>query len=351
VIRLSIVLALLLGSLPASAAPPSVQLPLDGYYRPGSYMPVLISTATPITLSTSSGMMTTVAPAIENKIVPLFVLSSTADHLQYGDNSSPLHPLSDDQALIGVTSHDDALLVQLFPSKKIVTIDLNPSQPTPGAPIAWDSLDAIIVDSLDQENLPQMLATGMTIAVRTGTKPDTSWPWERIADAWVLRPKLDRPGLMGESAYDAIDFWTPGHSIQSRQLTVLVAILISCLMLAIALWRSRWALPALAVFVVIFCVIFQLWRTRQSQMSTLIQTNQLTGEMTRLDRWTYQTSPLFTSTEVKFDACIWPVFASTSHADSLHATLECDATGQPLRIKYDLPARSKMAFLSRSITP
>jgi hypothetical protein len=352
VIRLLPLILFSLTSLIAAAAP-SIQLPLDGYYRPGSYMPVLISTPTPILLDASPGMTTTV-PAIDNKIVPLFVLSSTADHLQCGEISSPLHSLSDDQKLIGVTSHDDVLLTQLFPSKKIVQIDLNPSAPLPGPAIAWNSLDAIIVDSIDQKQLPQLLAIGMTIAVRSDAKPDTTWPWQRLAGAWVLRPSLspNHPGSMGESAYDPVDFWSPGgHSAQARELIVLLALLLSCLMLAITLWRSRWMLPALAIFVAIFCIGFQLWRSRQSEVNTLIQTNRLIGEMMKLDRWSYQTAPLASSTEMKFDDCTWPVFASTAHADSLHATLECDATGQPLKIKYDLPAKAKMAFLTRSITP
>ena len=38
----------------------------------------------------------------------------------------------------------------------------------------------------------------------------------------------------------------------------------------------------------------------------------------------------------------WPVFASAGHMESLHPILECDATGQPIRFRYDLPANARM---------
>jgi hypothetical protein len=134
-------------------------------------------------------------------------------------------------------------------------------------------------------------------------------------------------------------------------MVITIAILASCAMLALAMWRSRLNLPVLGAFVLVFCTGLVLWRARQPDVMSMTMEQRFGGDVVQVDRWTYQTSPVATKAEMKFEPITWPVFASAGHMESLHPILECDATGQPIRFRYELPANARMAFVTRTVTP
>jgi hypothetical protein len=338
---------LLLSILLVSSAAAEISLPLEGYYRPGAYMPVASGGERGAMLRAPGGVATQAGAT--PGVLPVLVLSATADHLERGDQKVPLHALAADQRLVGCATRDDALLPLLFPSNPIVTIQLNPENPLPGSPLAWDSLDVLVTDAIDAKLIAPLLATGMTIAVRSDAPPDKLWPWKRLGDAWVLRPPADQPLTIDESAYEPTYAWQPAHSAATRQLVFIVAVLASCAMLGIALWRSRWSLPALVLFAGLFCAGISVWRVKHTDVMTMTREGRTTGQITCTDRWTFQMSPTATKAEMKFDGITWPVFASAAHAESVHCVLECDATGNPSRFVYDLPSNARMAFVTREI--
>src|SRR5438874_9159699 len=112
---------------------------------------------------------------------------------------------------------------------------------------------------------------GITIAVRSDTRPDQTWPWKRDGDAWILRPNpaANLHFAQDEDAYRSTYGWTPGRSSAARQMVIIVAALCSCVMLALTLWRSRWNLLALGAFVLVFCTGFALWRARQPDVMSM----------------------------------------------------------------------------------
>jgi hypothetical protein len=332
------VLFLTLLSIAAQAQ--TVSLPLDGYYRPGAYMPVAVNGATPVSIGATPGVAS-VAPRSAG-VAPVYVYSATAERLQCGEQSLTIHALADDEKLVGLATHDEALVKALFPSNHIAPVELNPTNPLPGPAIAWDSLDAVVVDAIDAKLIPELLAAGTTIAVRSDSKPDETWPWKRLLDAWVIDP---------DDAYRPTYGWTPMRSTAVRQMVITIAILASCAMLALAMWRSRLNLPVLGAFVLVFCTGLVLWRARQPDVMSMTMEQRFGGDVVQVDRWTYQTSPVATKAEMKFEPITWPVFASAGHMESLHPILECDATGQPIRFRYELPANARMAFVTRTVTP
>jgi hypothetical protein len=112
-------------------------------------------------------------------------------------------------------------------------------------------------------------------------------------------------------------------------------------MLGISLWRSRWSLPTLAVFVAVFCAAFGWWRATQPTVITY-------------DSSVYilQTSPLDTDVSLNLETTATvPIFASPAHASALRATLQCDEHGEPTSIRYHLPANWKMAFYANRLRP
>ena len=110
-----------------------------------------------------------------------FRLYALADQVQCADQKLPLHALAADDRLVGCATRDEALVNDLFPGRHVITIDLDPTNPLPGPSIAWDALDAVVVDSIDPKRIGPLLATGMVIAVRTEAMPDQTWPWRRCA--------------------------------------------------------------------------------------------------------------------------------------------------------------------------
>jgi hypothetical protein len=332
--RLLIILAL----IPSWAHAQTITLPLDGYFRPGAYMPVWVDSRGPVSV-TADSTVTTHHPG-GSSLAPVFVYSAVADHVTCGDEVARLHALSDNDRLVGFTTRDDALVSALFPSNHVVPIELNTANALIGPPIAWDSLDAAILDSIDSQKIGPLLATGMMLAVRSDVKPDNTWPWQRVADAWVLRPPTsDQPALLGEDAYSPTFAW---RAQRTR------AVLAACLMLGLALSRSRWNLIALAGFSVLFCAGFVAWRSKQSDVLTMSRNDQIIGEITQTDRWTYQMSPATTHAEFTASGVTWPVVASPAHAQSLQISLNFDPSTGGMRFDYTLPAYARIAFVTRS---
>jgi hypothetical protein len=353
-VRLCLLIALTLGSIATSVCAQTIALPLDGYFRPGAYMPVkkgsgvFSSEKTPDPFLADS--VTTDAKAGE--VAPVFVLNALTDQLQCGDAKLPLHALAEDDRLVGRATHDDAVISQIFPQSHVINIELNPSNPLPGAAIAWDSLDAAVLESIEPNRIAPLLATGMAIIIRSDARPDTTWPWQRVGDAWVLRPvSTIQPSMSGESAYEPTYAWHPSHSPATRQMIVIIAVLASCAMLGTALWRSRWNIVALGIVAALVCGGVCWWRLTHGTILTMTREDRIISSITQTARWTYQTSPARTQAEMKCDSATWPVFASQAHAESMHCVMECDATGQPVRFRYELPANTRMAFVSVDVGP
>ncbi len=339
--------------LPIVRSAQTISLPLDGFYRPGAYMPATVNGATAAVIRADSGVATK-APAGAG-VAPVFVYSALADQVQCADQKLPLHALAADGRLVGCATRDEALVNDLFPGRHVITIDLDPTNPLPGPSIAWDALDAVVVDSIDPKRIGPLLATGMAIAVRTEAMPDQTWPWRRVRDAWVVwpNPVNAQPSLLGDAAYVPTYSWSPGRTGAERQMIVVIAILSSCLMLAIAMWRWRWSVALLVLFVALFCCGFAWWRAGHSDVMSMTtsRTDHIDGEVTQIDRWTYQTASVASPAEMPCDTITWPVFASPAHAALLNVVLECDGAGQPKRFVYQLPANARMAFVARSVSP
>jgi xanthosine utilization system XapX-like protein len=313
----------------------SIRLPLDGYYRPGEYMPVRVEANSEMMLQTDGVMNTRIS---HGGIAPVFTMSATADQLKTGGPSVSIHSLQPDEKLVGSAGPIDRATAQrIFPGARIISVSLNSADPLPGPAVAWSSLDAVVLDALPK-NFADFLPTGMTLAVRSANPPDRRLAWRHVADAWVLSADLlpAHPALLGEDAYLPTESWTPQMPAQLRELIVLVAVLVCCLMLATVFSPVRWRLPALAAVAVISSVGILVWKNHQPAAM------ELSGVISH-DKWIYQTTLRGTEITMPMDGVVYPVFASAAHAGKVHAMLDADRDV----ITCQLPAQATMAFVQR----
>jgi len=365
-----VLLALGVAWAASSAAQVSVSLPLNGYYRPGKYMPVRVSAAfadapagDAITLS-GNGIVPTVLPLSGGRaeaVVPVLALTPTAGPLLWArGNSSPqpagraLRPIDEGERLVGVASGEPPPLEAMFPEQAAVSVALDRHRPLPGAAEAWGSLDEVCLDELPA-GLPigELLAGGMAVAVRSSRAPDSRWRWRRDGDWWTLRPQLLGPRTcLTEAAYLPTYSWAAGRPAWFRRQVVAFAVLFCIAILAALLWRSRWSLAVIALACAASAAGVTWWSRRQSPLlrqggSILV----ISPSMQQQDRWTYLTTPSPTNAVLPVEGVTWPVLAGAHQAQELHLSLRCAPDGGPDHLAVELAADHRVAFLSRNVSP
>ena len=331
------------------AQPPRVRYPLEGYFRPGKCIPVQLETSTtPIELQADTGaVVPTQVSAGRCGIVPLLVLTSAPTAI----GGASLRPLMPDERLVGFTTPDAHLAAELFPSQKIVPIRLDSSPPLDGRALAWEALDAAILDRvLDEPKLTQLLSAGVVVAVRTDRQPDTKWPWKRVGDCWVVQPDLVGPegSVGGDVAYLPAAPWQPGQPAGLRRQVVLVAVVISLVLTSTLLIRSKWSLAAMALLTLACAGSIEAWRRgtpslRTAEGEVVVQH----AGLIQHDRWRYVAA---TSDSPTSNATWRPILLDPQHAQQLALKLNC-ATDGSITWQYRVPPDGRLALLSRRVEP
>ena len=332
-------------------------LPLEGWYRPGRYIPVRVPTGT-ARISADGAVPTELYSTASSAIVPLLTCSSGVARLKIDDSrplDAQLRPLSSHQQIVAVAGGADQLARKLFPGETIVTIHVDPLDPLPGPALAWQSLDTLIIDGpwpggLDLKKLPQLLAGGTQIAVTSPNRPDPILPWESIDGGWVLRPPIVGPeGCDGNDAvYAPLAAWHPDLSAASRSRIVLAGVLFSLATMTGLLVPRRFALPFCAVLTGVMVAAIGLWRGG-SPAAFRAQGTVIVGRQT--DRWQFIAAGQAVST--KYETVqetaqeTWPIFADAQQANRSGVMLHW--TDDSTRFTFALPQDGMLAFVSRSI--
>jgi hypothetical protein len=237
----------------------AVSLPLQGYYRTGRYMPVRVDSTT--TLLAAEGIFPTIIEAKSDSIVPVLIIGSPGSL----NSALPLHSLADDERLIAFDGEGQSLARSLFPVEKIIAIAVNPSDPLPGPPAAWEALDGIVLDSqavarLDDAQRSVLLAAGTVVAVASEQAPDTRWPWKRQKSLWVLQYQPAAPvgEFLDPNVFSPTFAWSPGAPLALRHQILIAGALFGIAVIAIAMWRSKAAVLAI-VFLALISTGATLW--------------------------------------------------------------------------------------------
>src|SRR3954465_1402556 len=148
-----------------------MSMPLGGYWRPGRYMPLRV-TARDAGISVEIGGEGVIAVRVSLRdgrfdgIVPVLALSDPRIHNQ------PTRQLRPEQRLVGFTTIDIPFAQDLFPGTTIVPIQLAAGDPLPGAAVAWETLDAVVLDNtisnVTEEKLRELGTCGVIVAWRPG---------------------------------------------------------------------------------------------------------------------------------------------------------------------------------------
>ncbi|HEX2974049.1 MAG TPA: hypothetical protein VHP11_17080, partial [Tepidisphaeraceae bacterium] len=361
---LCLVLACTGGQIRASA---EISLPLEGYYRPGRYMPVHITADlpardTPLLLQGQGVIPTQIntPPARLDVIVPLLPLDNTLRSLCYstGQTQSPLRALQPSQRLVGLVADDLNIAQQLFPNHTVIPLRLDPATPLPGPIAAWQTLDAIVLDQplaqqLGPSTLATLLAGGTRLVVRSPAPPDSVWPWSRLNDCWVLTPDLAGPVLAGPnpSALAPVQGWRAEWPSAFRYRIVLFAAIGAILLLSLTM--VRWRFTPLLVLLLSAAIVLLLASWSKNRAAVLLRSGQvvvLRNALAQTDLWHYYASPNATTVQVPWLELTWPFFDDRADRDAMQVSLLCQPDGQPLSFVCRLPPSLKIGFLSRSLS-
>lgn len=367
---LLLLLTLAAGAAGARAADLAISLPLGPWYRPGKYVPVRVTATLPepgaytLSLAADAGAGRTTLPATGGRldaIVPFFVpgprtprLAVSVDGRADSAQGPEMRPLADADRLVGWTTPDEPFARQLTgPGARIVPVLLDPIEFLKTTPVAWETLDAVVLDAdtatrLSEWQLGSLLASGVTVAVKTTQPPFPAWPWKRQGDYAVLVPELAGPatGAYFDAAYLPVADWQPGHPWPQRRRILVVAALCCLPLLAVALWRPRFA-PAWAIVVAtLLCLALVRWQR------SVLAVRRASGEIlvlhprgvTQADRWTYLTSPVAGTLRMSWDEVTRPVASG-----DLPVTLVCDVGGHPAEFRVQVDSNRKVAFLGRML--
>ncbi|HEY7116619.1 MAG TPA: hypothetical protein VH475_08535 [Tepidisphaeraceae bacterium] len=363
----------------------SLTFPLGPYYRPGKYLPVHITAdisepgehwlalapdnvwaADDVPRGAGRTGVYVAQPGRVDAIVPWFVnndrgatprlfIEYRPEHVE----GPTLRRLAESERLVGWTVPDEPFARQLLGAPpKVIGVALDPAQPIKGHACAWEMLDAIILDAnsatrLDQEQIADLLACGVTVAVKTDHPPfAAAWPWRRVGEYSVLRFDPAGPDASGfvEQAYAPVAGWQAGWPWAFRRQVLLIAALCCVPLLGLALWRPPLTpLWGVLLSAILIFGVGKWWGVHtgvQQAAGEVIVIDHKSG-LTQTDDWTYQTCTANRTGTLRWIGGVTRPIAN----DDLFVTLNCDTTGRPAEFLADIPPNRKLAFVSRTVGP
>jgi hypothetical protein len=245
----------------------------------------------------------------------------------------------------------------LFPGKRVIAIPLDVGNPMPGAPVAWEALDAVVSDGrfvgADVRTFRALLGSGVAFAIRSQRAPDSTWPWRRRGDWWVLRYEPTGPmTAVSPAAYAPVRSWAAGVPARTRALIVGVGVLTAIAALAATLLRGRIACLALAAVVVGSLLGFGAWSRRQSpvrKVESVVST--IDRPLVQNDLWEFQTSAVPAEMTFNSFADTRPILASPEQVERQGVTLVCAGDGSLSRVTARLGRGEALACLSKLVEP
>lgn len=340
----------------ASRSRADVSLPLQGYYRPGRFIPVRVSAATTL----YGNGVTETRLELSNLIVPVFVQDG-ARELRGDDGSAlSLRAVGPGERLVGFTPLAQAVSSALFTGEKTIGIPLDAANPLPGPAAAWSALDAVVLDAdsmmrLDDDRRGILLAAGVVLAAVGESAPDMRWPWKRDGALWML--KYARAGpvdeLVDERAFAPTYGWKPDWPPTELRGQVLGAgVLLGIAVAALALWRSKLAVVAIVLLAVLGSLGVVAWRSRLGRVDVgggdvvVISDD---GFVQR-DTWLYERAREDGPRRMVWNGWTRPVFASQGQLERAALRVVIDKSGRTV-FEYQARRGQTIAFLHCSVQP
>ncbi len=329
-------LAVIVAAPVARAA--DVRLPLDGYCRPGRFFPADVrgTNGSTVTL-TADGCLPSDVSA--DGVAPVLAVDPAGD-LRWPGGGRRLRVPRSDERLVGAVT-PAAVPPDLFPGNRVVFLPLDPADPLPGPPAAWETLDAVVLDAPTMRRLtdPQrsaLLAGGVAL-VATGAPPDDRWPWHRRGGWrggwWTLACAVRGPtdAVVAPDAFSPTYTWVPGWPAPVRRAAFAVASLVALATVAVCLVRRPWAVWAAVGLCVAAAAGITLWR--RSLGTVAVAGGDVTAAadgLVQRDAWVYERarSP-GTPATVPWGGWAHPAFESSSDLARAAPRVIVAADGKP----------------------
>ena len=357
----------------------SVTLPLHGYYHPGKYMPVDVA-VTPRSAAenslnlTSPGSVWTFVRFEGGRIdttVPWMPIDERARALEWyvpprkgGAVVEPvLKPLDEHQRLVGYAGIDAesarSVAASIYPGDSLIAVPLNPAMPLPGSAAAWETLDAVVLDSaaaqrVGESRFANLVSSGVAFAIRGEAAPWPYWPWKREGLWQVLhfRPAGPSASAYDEAIYEPVASWRSGWPEEVRGGFMKLLVVYSIVVLLLALWKPRFAAVGAVICSGILLAGLSEWGKHRKPTQTVGGKVRLIGPgLTQDDDWAYQISHQDTTSVIPWVNTTRILFASAGQLDRSGARIVCYPSGDPDYVFYSLPAKTKIALLCRRCGP
>ncbi len=322
-------------------------LPLQGYHRPGMFMPVRVEGAAPgdsIEI-TGAGVVTT--RVARNGVAAVLVTGAIDNLLVNGANvEGAFRAVPEGAQLMGQGIAKNPRAAEA----PVITLALDPLDPVPGPAAAWEALDELIIDAIGaarigDAKLVELLAAGVTIVVLDAARPPGALPWQREPEGWVLRqPILGPRGSVFAPAMVPVAGTRPGWPDAFRRQVLLGGVLFAILATGVAMSRAKLMIAAIGVLVVGAVAAAHAWKSRQPAVSTVGGSIIVeSAPLTQVDAWSYHVAS--DDTTITLPAGARPMAQST---ESL-SRLQLRQIG-PGVFECALPRGGRLASLSRTLT-
>jgi hypothetical protein len=359
-----VLLAIMLLAPAALAQSFQVSLPLQGYYRVGQYMPVQVSGAQGEIRITARGAVPTrvasggTAPEV---IVPLLMTSANATEVSVTVNrevvkAGPLRVLQADDRLVGAFEGNEASAATLFPGEKLITVRVDPAFLNPGLALAWDALDALVLDQRARTvpgDPDDLVANGTIVAVQSAQPPPSDWMWEKRGEYWVIDLPIAGPNSTEIDPENYVPSYglEPQEPLAVRQLVVLGATLFAVLVIGAALLlRPRTAVVSIVLLSFLaggFAFLGHQHGGAREVYQAVIRIH--SGQRVQVDNWGYMRSWRQTvNAPQRMNAHLYPMLLSEGQIASLQMELKCASNGTPSEMNVTLPPHNTIAWLRRA---
>jgi hypothetical protein len=339
-----------------AAAAQNFSLPLNGYFHPGRAMPIacdFFGSAGSAKLSGDGAITTQIFSVTGAKAIVPYLTFDPEAH----SGNLQLRALEDSQLLIADAAEDPAAAARLFAGKPTVTIRLDPVHPIEGPPMAWETLDGLILTPIGLANIPQpalrqLWSAGTTIAVIGGKAPSADLPWKNQDGYWIANGMKSLPAEVNPDVYAPTLQWVGGKSLANRRETVLLATLFAILLAGVDLWPGR-AAPLAAVGL---AAAFWLAAGWNSQRHSLVSSAEGIVQMDLRepwcvdDLWAYQRSHCDTDFDCSVSGSLHPVMMDQTQWSQADLVLTCGSDGSPVAIHGKLKADQPIAMVMRRET-
>jgi hypothetical protein len=340
----------------SGSAQGEISQPLQGYFRPGRCIPLHVSS---VDGEVSGEGAVSTSWSGSPGIVPVMIVGDAPTSLKTSDGSTlSLRPAGDAERIVAFTRDTQQAAARLLSNEKRIEVTLDDADPLPGPTIAWEALDAIVLNPTAMSRLraaqrAALLAAGVVLAATGDQPPDRVWPWTREGALWVLQYAPVGPGreLVDDAVYAPTYSWPAGWPAAFRGTVLAAGALIGITAVAVAMWlRPKRGVVGMILLAIVSTGAIAAWRRSLGIVSAAGgDVIVLHAPFVQRDAWVYERARGDGQRDVSFDGWVRPVLVSGGQLASIGLRLNATAGG--MVYQYSARRGQTVAFVHREVVP